>query len=386
MSDALDPIFHRARKIELRTKESAEISHTLHSFIANTPVRAEASTCLTTSMDQKTVFHAAKNVHLSGEESVVIEQNVRRHMLSHPVRARLDDLETWPSVHSGTDFFGMLLSFLYPLRPATFFSAITALIVASGTGMSVMARTALPGDFLYAVKVHVNENVSAALQSSPDARALFETELLESRLREAAQLATAGQLKGDLYSSVSRGINRQLTRTQDAAAALALSGQDDAALDVHSQVESDLTANANVLISFGETSPTAKADVQDLLKNVSSAESIVTHARVVREKSLPPIEQVDLKTRAETSIQNLLSKIDTVRLYIEQNADGADSQVVIQARGRLDYSKRMLTNARTRAQAGQYADAIQNVRDAQGALQEAKTMVAVSSAVRARLQ
>ncbi len=80
-----------------------------------------------------------------------------------------------------------------------------ALLVTTGTfGMSFAADDALPGDFLYPVKVKMNEGVKTAFILSDEARITFERERAELRLREASRLASEGRLDAKRQATVSK--------------------------------------------------------------------------------------------------------------------------------------------------------------------------------------
>lgn len=81
-------------------------------------------------------------------------------------------------------------------RPMPIVALITLLALLGG-GTSFAAESALPGDFLYSVKVKVNEPVAAALHLSEDSKARFQAELAEKRLNEASALAAEGRLNSE---------------------------------------------------------------------------------------------------------------------------------------------------------------------------------------------
>ncbi|MDP3989207.1 MAG: DUF5667 domain-containing protein [bacterium] len=84
---------------------------------------------------------------------------------------------------------------------ATFFTSwktrtfMAALFLAmTGTVTISAAEGALPGDLLYPIKVHVNEETQALFSRSEESRASFEVSRLARRLQEAGQLANQGRL------------------------------------------------------------------------------------------------------------------------------------------------------------------------------------------------
>ena len=72
--------------------------------------------------------------------------------------------------------------------------ASLALVLLVGVGTAFAAEGALPGDFLYPIKISVNEKVLTAVALLPKAKASAETRILERRLEEAAELEARGGL------------------------------------------------------------------------------------------------------------------------------------------------------------------------------------------------
>src|SRR5581483_8271791 len=74
-------------------------------------------------------------------------------------------------------------------------SALAAvLIIVLGSGTAYASEGALPGDALYAVKVHGTEPALGALAVSDEAKAQWHATVAQTRLEEAETLASQGKL------------------------------------------------------------------------------------------------------------------------------------------------------------------------------------------------
>ncbi len=388
MDENLSGFWQAARSIRLTEAESGQIKAALVISTENT-VRVKPSAGLQGRMDPKNLLHGAHDIRLSDKESGQIYVNILEYMEAHPVKESTGEQQAGdPSVGQQSILWESLHSLLFLLRPMPIASLLIAVVIAFSTGVSVMAQSALPGDFLYPVKVHVNENVEAALHVSPGSRARFEAERLEHRLEEAARLAAAGRLHGDVKNEMSGTITSQLERFQSLAAELAAEGGTDAALDLHSQVESDLLANTAVLSALADTKATdqEKEDVRDFLQNVTTVEHTATRTRTAAEAKVSGGAEADVKTAAEGSMSGAVNKIDEVRAFIDENSKSADGHVLAQANARFDLSKKILGEARTSLSAGKYADAFRFAREAQRTAQEAKVMLKVSAGLHLNLK
>lgn len=388
MDEHLSDFWQAARSIRLTEAESGQIRAALAISTENL-VRVKPHAGLQGRMDPQNLLHGAHDIRLSDNESGQIYVNILEYMETHPIvkKESTGRRAGNPSVGQQSTVWESLHSLLFLLRPMPIASLLIAVVIAFSTSVSVMAQSALPGDFLYPVKIHVNENVEAALHVSASSRARFEAERLENRLDEAAKLAAAGRLQGDVKNGVSGDIALQLERFQSRAAELAAGGESDDALDLHSQVESDLLANAAVLSALADEKGTIKEkeDVRDLLQNVRRAEHTATKTRAAAEAEISGGAQADVKTAAEGSMRGAVNTIDDVRAFIAENSRSADAHVLSQAAARFDLSKKILANARTSLSAGKYADAFRFAREAQRTAQEAKVMLKVSAGLHLNL-
>ncbi|MDO8552995.1 MAG: DUF5667 domain-containing protein [bacterium] len=123
---------------------------------------------------------SGENISLTRAEREKMKGMLREYMAMKPLR-------TPTEVSAEISFWGFSL-----LRPV---AAVLALAVfASSAGISYAARSALPGDVLYAIKTEVNEPLKEALAISTDAKQELAMSVAGERLKEAATLAAQGRL------------------------------------------------------------------------------------------------------------------------------------------------------------------------------------------------
>ena len=105
------------------------------------------------------------------------------------------------------------------MRPMPVLAGIMGLVLV-GSSTSLAAQGALPGEFLYPVKVGVTEKIVEAIQFSPDAQAEYATELAERRLDEAVKLAERGSVTDDIEEELAERFTEHTSRAQTALAAV----------------------------------------------------------------------------------------------------------------------------------------------------------------------
>lgn len=335
-------------------------------------------------MDPENMLNAGgQDIHLSAIESEEIEKNILEFMRTHPVKGspgnRAAGSGRFHDDNPGA--WEVFRSLFFHVRPLSLPPLIAAVIVVLSTSLSVAARSALPGDFLYPVKIHVNESVEGVFHVSAGSHAQFEADRLAIRLEEAGELAASGRLHGTARTDVAGGITAQLERAQTAAATLAVNGDVAAALEMHSQMESDLVANAAVLGTVADAQASVEDDVRGLLENVSSAERSAQKIRVSTEVKAAGGAQANLQTTAEAAMKTATERIDGTRVFMDEVRGVADTQIFAQADARFSLSKRILANARAQLDQHLYPEAFRLAKEAQRTAQEAKSMLKVSAAL-----
>lgn len=132
---------------------------------------------------------------------------------------------------------------------ATLTTTLVAVVIIVSGGVVRASHSAVPGDFLYPLKVDVTEPLRAALTFSPQAKAELATSLTVERLSEAERLATAGELDAPKQAELSGLIAQQTTNLdttlkqvaqKDPAEATALSARFNTKMREHAQRLDDL--------------------------------------------------------------------------------------------------------------------------------------------------
>ena len=170
------------------------------------------------------------------------------------LRARLSERMTLnpasPVLRSPYHFF----IFNHAVLQRTFAAVVLCVFVlGSGGGTSYAAQGALPGDVLYAIKIHVNEFVETKLATTPVEKAEVQAVLAERRVEEAQTLASQGKLTEVAATELQVRFDEHATAAQSLTEALAAIDPG-AAAQIGTQFSSSLAANGAVLVSLGEQS------------------------------------------------------------------------------------------------------------------------------------
>ena len=126
----------------------------------------------------KKLKNASRNTRLSVVEKATIKNVLIRYVKSHPAHARTFTPRSIPSPFNLNNF----------RNKRTLSAFIIGGLLVGGTA-SFAAENTVPGDILYPVKVHVNEQVMAAIAVTPQAQADWGVRKAERRLEEVEKLA-----------------------------------------------------------------------------------------------------------------------------------------------------------------------------------------------------
>lgn len=127
---------------------------------------------------------------------------------------------------------------------------VVLFVVLLGGGISISAEKAVPGDILYPVKTHVNEEIRSFAAVTPHAKAVLQVNLAERRLGEVEMLASQDKLNAETQTELEEAFENNAAALKKNVSALQSSGKSSAALEVSSSFESKLKAHNKILKSL----------------------------------------------------------------------------------------------------------------------------------------
>jgi hypothetical protein len=179
----------------------------------------------------------ADTVRLTADEKGAMRSRLSAYMTMRPLRAR------------ATESFAKKTGWMFRLSPKLMpYSAAVLSLLLAGGGVSYAAEGAMPGDTLYPVKVHVNEEVRGAFTTDDEGKAAWETFRAERRLDEARTLleedkAVAPELLDDLEVRFAE----HETRVEETITKLEENHGSEAAARISSHLETSLAAHKMIL-------------------------------------------------------------------------------------------------------------------------------------------
>lgn len=129
---------------------------------------------------------------------------------------------------------------------------IVVVVVLLSSGAALAAQNSLPGDFLYPVKISFIEKIEGSFAVSLQAKAEFEQNLVERRLREAEELATNNRLNAQIKNGIAMNLEEHSTAFHKNINQLKQENQLQSAIDTTSNFTISLKVHSKILAALEE--------------------------------------------------------------------------------------------------------------------------------------
>lgn len=366
MDRRIDALFAGAEQVHLAAEEQAEGRARIRDFLATHALSrpdASAISALRTAADRAPL----KDYERAGIGARLISyMRFRRPDRQH---------DAMPDAAEGLyEQVGLMLASL-SLRKLPAIAAFLLIVGAGGTGMAAAAADALPGDFLYPVKLAVVEHPYAHLRFAATARAEWEEVLAEKRLDEAERLAAEGRLTDEAREVLSREYAEHSERARTYGG-VSVDPPD---------FETSLQGREAMLRGLVEERGEADVQLRVLLDRLEQAKKDTKKPHAVPVTGGTPdaaavasaaasATRSDAAQDARRQLDAAHRRLEQVRMYLESVHDDLAAGTSDAAQQRLAQSAAVLAQGNARYDAGNYADADALGRKASLLAQEAKLL------------
>ena len=175
---------------------------------------------------------------------------------------------------------------------------VCAIVVLAG-GTVALAGQALPGGPLYGIKIGLNERVEGLFAGQGKARALWQLELANRRVIEAAQAALKGRFDAEAQTMVLTNFNEQMKGIEVYITTLTSEGKTDEvkvlATEVGRRLANSMESLAAIQKQTNESTDPAKQNSLDFLilrvgNTLAAAANIAVSTRIEDEA---PVDTLD---------------------------------------------------------------------------------------------
>ncbi|MBI3019922.1 MAG: RNA polymerase sigma factor [Parcubacteria group bacterium] len=186
------------------------------------------------------------NISFSKNEKKEMRERLEEYAKFHPVRME----ESARLLGQKSPFYDF--SLLLFLRKRTMPIILILALMFGGGGVSYAAEGAVPGDALYQIKVKVNEEVRDLVALTPEAKADWESRLVERRLEEAEKLAAGDALDPAKQAVIEEKIAEHIEKVESRLAKVEEKKDIARASEISSNLETVLRAHGEVFVKIKE--------------------------------------------------------------------------------------------------------------------------------------
>lgn len=256
---------------------------------------------------------------------------------------------------------------------------ILALMVGLGGGTSFAAQQSVPGDTLYPVKVHVNENVRTAFAFDANAQAKLQAGILQERLEEAQALAARGKLEGEVEASVQAHVAAQVDKT------IAASEKADAEVAAQVRVAvSDALRSFSTRLAVGETGKESHTGTSVGMALPTAAKNGVAMDRGMDADVMTMSAFGTSEIAGEISVESIVAQAQARLEALQKTiraAVGMGAEVKAQFEAQLQAASTLVTEAQAHLKTGAEAQAESSVQRAHEIMGEIESALSLMGAV-----
>ena len=310
-----------------------------------------------------TIFTRTEVSALTTEEKLTMREKLRAYIALRPIRPQ--------------KLFGFVRT-----RYARKFVAVSATVCSlllSAAGVSYAAEGAMPGDTLYPVKVHVNEEVHAVLLVTAKDRANWEATRAERRLAEAETLQSSGRLQPRTSENLAVQFRAHAANAERKMAALRANADAVAASDVRARLAVTLRTHEKILhVLHAEKDTQKEKDERASLEHIVAVIDEETKAIEGDRHEADVVKKNFTRSRAilrvETHRAAAQRKIDEVRTVLGSTV-GLDVDASARIEAQLSLAGALLVKGDAAVAEGRTEDAFAFYTKARAEAQKAKRFI-----------
>ena len=254
----------------------------------------------------KKIKNSAKHTRLSASEKAEIKSVLVRHMKLNPVDSTVLSARGIP-----TPFFN-----INNFRNKKGISILVIGSLLMGGTVSFAAENTVPGDVLFPVKVHVNENVRGAVAVTPKAKAEWEVRLVERRLEEVEKIAILPNVLPEIQQLAEENLSRYTKHVENRIAKFEEGEDDEDAMETASKLSDVFNTHEQVLAGLSTNVVTTEVVATTTVQAVTPSVSVRSSSREQAKNTLKKVQGA--RDGAEKKHKELMEK------YAKEKAEKAD--------------------------------------------------------------
>lgn len=202
--------------------------------------------------------------------------------------------------------------------------ALVLFLILGGAGGTVLAaKSSLPGDLLYTIKINVNEKLEMALAVDTESQARVAVKHAIERIEEVEKLAMEDKIDESNQESIKESLALQSKKASENILKLKVEGNIDAAIGISSDFENSLSNHKKNLEDIAQSK---KAGGKTLLTKTRESihDNLLASAKVrlVLESNLSSSSQILISKKAATNeLNSSQKKLKNIEVLVKKSYD-----------------------------------------------------------------
>ncbi len=264
---------------------------------------------------------------------------------------------------------GVLTFFMRHSMPVT----VMALVLTISGSTAAAAESALPGETLYPIKIHVTEEVRATLALSPKAKADWEMSRAERRLEEAVILSLIGELNDDAREEIDTNLDAHVRSAGESRQKLEYEDNTSDASEVKEKIDAVLIARANILDK--KLAVKTSADIEPAALSISMMSAPTASAEATGRASAQVIGESAAESKGHRTAAKV--RIEATKKFLDRSAGSLTDRARKEAEGRLKQAEDSLSLGDTDDTQGNKSEASLHFDSALEVVTEIESIVSV---------
>lgn len=324
----------------------------------------------------KKILERAKNIRLLATEKEEVRENLELFIKKHPVinndNVRHIQQESKISAYPLGGLIGLIQLQTKKIKLMPIVLVIALLVTGSA---SFAAENDLPGDFLYPVKINVNEEVHSLLAVSNEAQARWDARRAERRLEEAEELAARGELTSDIRAKLEAKFESHAEAFEDRASRIETKQGTESAFELHSNFEASLRAHERILAQISTDKEGVRDEIKPLLIEVKARLDTAAQERSDAEIKISNDTSAEIKVAAEGKLKAAEAKIEEARNFVAKTETSVSAETHAKAEAQLNLAEEVIARGKVEIENEMYGKAFASFQEAIRIAQEAKLIV-----------
>ncbi len=226
-----------------------------------------------------------------------------------------------------------------------------AFILISGT--TLYARGSVPGNILYPVKVHLNENVHSVFSMTDKSEAVAEISHAVKRLEEAEKLIVSGQMTEVEMMNLERSFQLRMNVARGRIDKLREEGKFTEASDLELHTQNTMAAHRSILLQISHNTD---VDISKIMSNVENEQNVSTYKlENIQGRALAG---TDLRNVVESKMKAAVDRIDEARKLQLNKTGGLSNNIQIETKSSLSAAENLFEQGQEEYDMGSYGNAL----------------------------